>query len=147
MGKLLAEKFSVFQANYPTSFMCHSMGNYVFQVFAQNVDNPTTVFRNFFSVAADARMDMFSSEFNPDTNTMHEDNKKAFSVDIETDLGIPFDETKPNGGIAISKLATNTHVIWNFGDHALHIRETFQIGGGDGLRKALGKWGETFDAA
>lgn len=140
MGKLLAEKSSVFQADYPTSIMCHSMGNYVFRVFAQNVSNPTTMFRNFFSVAADARMDMFSSEFNPDTNISYEVSKKASLADTQG-LDIPADETRPNGGIAISKVATNSHIVWNWGDHALLIRETFQMGFGDGLRKALGKYG------
>lgn len=141
MGKQLAKSAGVFNTDYDTSIMCHSMGNYVFRVFAQNVQQPSILFRNFFSVAADARMDMFSSDFNPlAASQSHEGELPAVpGQDLE---GPTDDELKENGGYAISKLARNTHVIYNRGDHALHVRETFQIGWGDNVRKALGKFGD-----
>lgn len=140
MGKQLAKSAGLFQADYKASIMCHSMGNYVFRVFAQNVQQPSTMFHNFFSVAADARMDMFSSDFNPlASGTGYEG---VLPTVPEEDLGPRADELKRNGGYDISKLASNTHVIYNLGDHALHVRESFQLGWSDEIRKALGKFGD-----
>ena len=52
-GRQLAAKFSAFSSSaFPTSIMCHSMGNYVFRVFAQNVGSPSHVFDNLYMVAA-----------------------------------------------------------------------------------------------
>ena len=65
-GKALATQIDMFQLTAKTSIMCHSMGNWVFQVMAQEVANPEQVFENVFMVAADARMDMFAPWFNPD---------------------------------------------------------------------------------
>ena len=58
-GRQLAAKFSAFSSSVPTSITCHSMGNYVFCIFAQNAGSPAIVFNNLYMVAADARMDMF----------------------------------------------------------------------------------------
>ena len=138
-GKLLAKSFDVFRVDYKISIMCHSMGNWVFRVFAQNVVEPEVVFHNFFSVAADARMDMFWPSFNPGVK-----DKRSYQ---ETDsvgevLDLPKIELVPNGGLAITQIAQNTHVIWNKGDHALAVREQFQIGAGSSVRMALGKYGD-----
>jgi len=51
-GRQLAAKLSAFSSSAPTSIMCHSMGNYVFRVFAQNVGSPALVFNNLYMVAA-----------------------------------------------------------------------------------------------
>ena len=131
-----------FKADYNASIMCHSMGNYVFRVFAQNVQQKSTMFHSFFSVAADVRMDMFSEDFNPLAAVNETHGGVLPAVDDEQDLGKHEDELKKNGGYDISKLVSNTHVIYNQGDHALHIRETFQIGWGENVRKALGKFGK-----
>lgn len=150
MGKLLAQNVDVFKSDYEASIMCHSMGNYVFRVFAQNIEEPELLFSNMFSVAADARMDMFSTDFNPDAptdTTFHDHHVEGFSDVLseareQVELQIPDDELRPNGGYAITLIAKAVHVIWNRGDHALAIRETFQIGWGEGMRKAIGKYGD-----
>ena len=41
------------------------MGNFVYQVMAQNVDRPKQVFQNTFMVAADVRAHLFKNDFNP----------------------------------------------------------------------------------
>lgn len=144
-GKQLAEVPDVFDTTVPVSIMCHSMGNYVFRVMAQNVEKPKEVFQNLFMVAADARMDMFSTDFNPGAprskKALVGDSNTKVNVDFEA-IDIPKDELKENGGLAITKVTKHTHVVWNRGDHALLIREAFQIGWGDNIRKALGKYGD-----
>merc|ERR1712176_255150 len=55
-GRQLAAKFSAFDSSALTSIMCHSMGNYVFRVMAQNIEKPNNAFNNAYMVAADARM-------------------------------------------------------------------------------------------
>ena len=56
--------------------------------------------------------------------------------------GITDDETKPNGGYAITKIAESTHVLWNKRDSALGIRESFNRGLSPEFRRALGKFGD-----
>lgn len=145
IGKHLAAAFEAFNGvDYYQSMMSHSMGNYVFRVFAQNIENngftipEEPVFKNWFSVAADARMDMFSSEYNPAVSGLDE---LESPEDLEEDLDMPEDELVANGGYTISRVAANSHVLYDRWDGALSIRETFQAGWGEGIRKALGKYG------
>ena len=98
--------------------MCHSMGNYVFRVFAQNVGSPALVFNNLYMVAADARMDMFGTDFNPGAPR----NAVATAVAApaaQNYVDIPDSELQENGGYDITKIASHVHVVWNLGDHAL----------------------------
>lgn len=150
-GKQLAEKFDVFKAPYTTSVVAHSMGNYVFRTFAQNIDSPEQVFQNVFMVAADARSDMFADPFNPDAprpgELEAEENSLAAGDMYWLDLPLNADETKPNGGYAITNITNNTHVVWNKGDPALAVRELFQVpsvfpGDKYHFRLALGKYGD-----
>lgn len=140
IGKHLAAAFEVFNGvDYYQSMMSHSMGNYVFRVFAQNIETipEEPVFHNWFSVAADARMDMFSSEYNPAVSGLELESPE----DLEEDLDMPEDELVPNGGYTISRVVANSHVLYDRWDGALSIRESFQAGWGPGIRKALGKYG------
>lgn len=160
-GRHLAAKIDVFDSSVSTSLMAHSMGNYVTRIMAQNVANPEPVFQNLFMVAADARMDMFSTEFNPGAPTVttgmgadEENTDTGNDLNDQVYLDLPADEIQPNGGYAITQLVANTtHVVWNRGDHALLAREAFQIsclmcprGSMDGTRKALGKYGDEAEA-
>ena len=96
-----------------------------------------------YSLAADARSDMFSTEFNPaapknnvsDAIALH---PLALTVtdgvgagnDLDYEqvyLDLPANETKENGRYAIILLTTHIHVLWNEYDKALAVRETFQI--------------------
>merc|ERR1712194_166244 len=127
--------------------MGHSMGNFVLRVMAQNVDEPEQVFQNIFMVAADARMDMFSTAFNPDapgapTDTEAVESSSTDATEVTEALDIPLDETRRNGGYAITNLTDHVHVVWNRGDHALAFREPFQLGDGEGYRLGLGKYGD-----
>jgi len=138
-GRELAAKFSAFQINAPSSIMCHSMGNYVFRVMAQNIELHSVAFDNAYMVAADARMDMFGTDFNPAApRTAGGTGAPA----AQTYLAIPDSELRENGGYDITQIATHVHVVWNRGDHALMIREAFQVGWGANVRKALGKFGD-----
>ena len=146
-GKSLAAQVDMFQLSAKTSILCHSMGNYVFRVMAQETGNPEQVFENVFMVAADARMDMFSTEFNPDAPGASESIGATNVFDAHTSYAdIPAEELRKNGGLAITELTNHVHVAWNLGDHALLGREVFQIGFGDTVRKALGKYGGQAEA-
>lgn len=150
-GEQLAEKFDVFDAPYSTSVVAHSMGNYVFRVFAQNIVSRKKVFQNVFMVAADARSDMFSNDFNPDAPRLPgepnaDENSFAAGV-LYTQVDLKPAETKLNGGLAITELTNRTRVVWNLNDDALRVRELFQIPtvfpqGEYLFRKALGKFGD-----
>lgn len=164
-GKALASGFDVFDSSYNASLVAHSQGNYVLRVMAQNFPDtikPKQVFENIFMVAADARSDMFSTEFNPaapknnisDAIVLH---PLALAVtdgvgadnDLDYEqvyLDLPEDETKKNGGYAITLLTKHIHVLWNKYDKALAVRETFQIPclfcDKHEFRNALGKYGD-----
>jgi len=138
-GKTFAASLDAFKLSVPTSLMAHSMGNWVTRVIAQNAVEPEIVFENVFMVAADARMDMFSTDFNPAAPQATKTQGKADQAEVH--LGIPEDELRENGGYAITQIANHVHVLWNIWDPALHFRELFQVGFGDNVRKALGKFG------
>jgi len=138
-GETYAASLDVFKLSAPTSLMAHSMGNWVTRVIAQNAVEPEIVFENVFMVAADARMDMFSTDFNPAAPQATKTQGKADQAEVH--LGIPEDELRENGGYAITQIANHVHVLWNIWDPALHFRELFQVGFGDNVRKALGKFG------
>jgi len=139
-GLELAAQFDVFKSSVPTSLMAHSMGNYVTRVFAQNLVNPEIIFENLFMVAADARMDMFGTDFNP--AAPRDAAAKDPAAVADTYLEIPDSELRENGGYDITQIAGHVHVLWNSEDMALWIREVFQIGWGSNIRKALGKFGD-----
>jgi len=146
-GKSLAAQIDMFKLSAKTSIMCHSMGNYVFRLMAQETGNPEQVFENVFMVAADARMDMFSTKFNPAAPGASGSMGTTDAFDTLTSYAeIPPEELRENGGLAITKLTNHTHVAWNLGDHALLGREVFQVGFGDNVRKALGKYGDQAQA-
>lgn len=151
-GRDLSKAFPYFSgAPYSTSIMVHSMGNYVFRHFAQSLENPEQVFQNVFMVAADARSDMFSTEYNPDAPKDDEagrSSEEPNALDKHVYLELPEDEELPNGGYAITRLTVHTHVVWNINDDALRAREAFQIpcvlcwpGSEEDVRMALGKFG------
>jgi len=153
IGELLASHFDVFKASYKTSILCHSMGNWAFRVFAQNIEDPSVVFHNFFAVAADARMDMFGTDFNPKAEDeptsdaykfieVDRSGEPSYNYDLEKNLGIPPEELKKNGGWSITKISKNSHVIYNQNDDMLSVRELFQIGWGKYVRRALGRYGK-----
>ena len=146
-GLQLAAQFDVFRSSVPTSLMVHSMGNWVTRNMAQNIENPELVFDNLWMVAADARMDMFGTDFNPAAPRDTEAKKSTEAAAVYLD--IPQRELVENGGYAITKIARHVHVLWNGGDMALSIREGFQLGSNfgniehpDRIRKALGKYGD-----
>ena len=158
-GRQLADKIDVFasSSSVPTSLMAHSMGNFVSRVMAQDAVTTEPVFQNYFMVAADARMDMYSTEFNPDAPTSasgieagEKNTATTNDLDGQVYLDLPDHETRLNGGYAITRMVANKiHVIWNSGDVALAIREAFQIswaenwpGEAEGVRKAIGKFGD-----
>jgi len=153
-GRQLAAKSDVFKSSVSTSVMCHSQGNWVFRVMAQNIQGPEQMFENVFMVAADARMDMFSTEFNPEAPQDMEAKGNTDSDDLlaENYLDIPEIELRLNGGYAISKLTSHTHVLWNRRDGALDTREWFQMGidcGGidcSRVMRALGRVGDESEA-
>eukprot|EP00585_Thalassiosira_rotula_P002703 CAMPEP_0196141514 /NCGR_PEP_ID=MMETSP0910-20130528/9931_1 /TAXON_ID=49265 /ORGANISM="Thalassiosira rotula, Strain GSO102" /LENGTH=394 /DNA_ID=CAMNT_0041402677 /DNA_START=94 /DNA_END=1278 /DNA_ORIENTATION=+ len=139
-GKTFAASMDVFKSSVPTSIMVHSMGNWVARVMAQNTVDPEIVFENMFMVGADARMDLFSTDFNPAAPQAI--NVKGNTVKDDVYLDIPEDELRENGGYAITQIANHVHVIWNSADAALDIRELFQVGYGENVRRALGKVGD-----
>lgn len=144
-GKSLGAQMGFFNLSVKTSLMCHSMGNYVMRLMAQEAENPEQAFENIFMVAADARLDMFSTEFNPDApgaTVLLDAPTEQINIPAEELVKIPPEELRENGGYAITKLTKHVHVAWNLGDHALMARETFQIGFGDNVRKAIGKYGD-----
>jgi len=129
------------------------MGVWAFRVFAQNIYDPSVVFHNFFAVAADARMDMFGTDFNPKAEDeptsdayklieVDRSGEPSYNYDLEKNLGIPDAELKKNGGWSITKISKNTHVVYNQNDYALKMRELFQIGWGENIRRALGRYGK-----
>jgi len=142
-GLHLAAQFDVFRSSVPTSLMAHSMGNWVTQLFAQNTTNPAIVFENLFMVAADVRMDMFGTDFNPAAsrnNTEAKGGTEAATVYLD----IPERELTKNGGYAITQIARHVHVVWNRGDRATIVRKTIQvrnIENADRVGKALAKYG------
>jgi len=155
-GKALASAFDVFDAPYKESLVTHSQGNYVLRIMAQNIPGPKRkqVFENIFMVAADARSDMFSSDFNP---AAPRDDAKMLSLGLKEGAGndldgqvyleLPADETKPNGGYDITLLTKHIHVLYNKGDFwALKFREAFQIPclmcDKHEFRNALGRYGD-----
>ena len=91
-------------------------------------------------VAADVRMDMFGTEFNP--AAPQDAAAKGYAAAADEYLEIPASELRLNGGYDITQIAGHVHVTWNRGDKALLFRELFQIGWGDRVRKALGKYGK-----
>jgi len=139
-GLELAAQFDVFKSSVPTSLMAHSMGNYVTRMLAQNAVNLEVVFENFFMVAADARMDMFGTEFNPAARW--DTAAKGYAAAADAYLEIPDSELRENGGYAITQIAGHVHVVWNSGDNALLSRQIFQDGWGSNIRNALGKNGD-----
>jgi len=142
-GHQLAAKFDAFKTSVPTSVMAHSMGCWVYRVFAQNIENPEVVFDNNFLVACDARMDMFGTDFNPAAP------RDAEAGNAETAVGylaVPEEELRENGGLALTQLAGHTTVVWNSADISLEIREAFQVGAGPNVREALGKFGGEAEA-
>ena len=138
-GLELAAQFDVFKLSVPTSLMAHSMGNYITRIIAQNAKNLEVVFENLFMVAADVRMDMFGTEFNPAApqNTA----AKSYAATVDAYLKIPDSELRENGGYAITQIAGHVHVVWNGEDPVLKLRENFQAGWGSNIREALGKYG------
>jgi len=116
------------------------MGNYVTRQVAQNTVDPEIIFENIFMVSADARMDMFSPEFNPAAPKHMNTQGKTDQANVYLD--IPDEELRENGGYALTRIANHIHVLWNSNDPALDIRELFQIGFGENIRRALGKYGE-----
>jgi hypothetical protein len=79
------------------------MGNFVYQVMAQNVDRPKQVFQNTFMVAADVRANLFKDDFNPleakESTYAEGDTGIAGVVDADIDLAqvdleFPADEEK-----------------------------------------------------
>ena len=144
-GLQLARQFDVFKTSVPVSLMAHSMGNWVTRIFAQNIENPEVVFENFFSVAADARMDMFGTDFNPAAPRDQESNGNTETESAGVYVGIPAIELVENGGYAITNIARHIHVYWNSEDRALLFREAMQISNvehADRVRKALGRVGD-----
>jgi len=143
-GLHLAAAFDVFKSSVPTSLMAHSMGNWVTRAFAQSTENPEVVFENLFMVAADARMDMFGTDYNPAApqDMEAEGNTENAAVYLQT----PEVELRDNGGYAITLIAGHVHVLWNVNDRALGAREMFQLSPlyehPDRVRKALGKYGD-----
>jgi len=149
MGKLLAKNFAIFNADYKQSIMCHSMGNWVFRVFAQKVTNPLRVFEAAFMVAADVRTDLFSNHFNKKApRTKHEEELDEFNALVQQESDTPpkdkwaKEEFEPDGGYAITKIAKMTHVVWNKWDVALKIREGFKMPFVPHIKRALGRFGD-----
>jgi len=156
-GFQLANNIDAFKSSYSASAVVHSMGNYVLRNMAQNVESPEQIFQNIFMVSADARSDMFSTEFNPDAPKDMEAEGNTDTTDVlgaevdlaQVELELPPEELKPNGGYAITNLANHVHVVWNSKDDALFIREAFQVpclicwpGELAHIRNALGKYGD-----
>mmetsp|Transcript_25191 Transcript_25191/g.45397 ORF Transcript_25191/g.45397 Transcript_25191/m.45397 type:complete len:401 (+) Transcript_25191:143-1345(+) len=139
-GETFGASVDVFKLSVPTSLMAHSMGNYVTRQVAQNTVDPEIIFENIFMVSADARMDMFSPEFNPAAPKHMNTQGKTDQANVYLD--IPDEELRENGGYALTRIANHIHVLWNSNDPALDIRELFQIGFGENIRRALGKYGE-----
>jgi len=138
-GETYAASLDVFKLSAPTSLMAHSMGNYVTQLFAQNTVDPEMIFENIFMVAADVRMDLFGTDSNP--AAPQATNIKGKTDQAKVYLDIPDEELRENGGYALTQLANHVHVLWNTGDPQLGIREYFQRGFGENIRRALGKFG------
>lgn len=75
-GKMFAAYADVFNANFTANMMCHSMGNYVFRVMAQELADTgasEVLFDKVFMVSADSRSDMFADAFNPDAPRTEEE--------------------------------------------------------------------------
>ena len=104
------------------------MGNWVFRNFAQGVATPEVFFDQVFLVAADARSDMFADGFNPDAprtiqeriqeqedgtvllkedipvwRCRYDNSEGGLTLNAEMAAGIPEEECKLNGGLAITK--------------------------------------------
>lgn len=108
---------------------------------AQHVEDPQEVFQNIFMVAADERSDEFSDAYNPEAK----DKTRRNLLQIDTE--VPADEKVLNGGYDIARLANRTHVVWNYDDDALKLREKFQMEfqfpwADRSFQKALGKYGD-----
>jgi len=90
-------------------------------------------------------MDMFGTDFNPGAprNVVAAGEAAAVAAPAAQNyVDIPDSELQENGGYDITKIASQVHVVWNRGDHALMGREVYQIGWGDHVRKAIGKYGD-----
>ena len=90
-------------------------------------------------------MDMFGTDFNPRAprNVVAAGEAAAVAAPAAQNyVDIPDSELQENGGYDITKIASHVHVVWNRGDHALMVRESVQIGWGDHVRKAIGKYGD-----
>ena len=90
-------------------------------------------------------MDMFGTDFNPGAprNVVAAGEAAAVAAPAAQNyVGIPDSELRENGGYDITKIATHVHVVWNNEDGALLAREGFQMGWGENVRKAIGKYGD-----
>ena len=125
--------FPVIMNQGPKKFlMCHSMGNYVLQGFAQAYHDGFAPFDHIFMVAADVREDIFDTSFNNYTRTFADDVTSTYYALKGLLTGHIMEDRNDvdslaNPGKEIASLARHkVHVLWSKNDKALLIRRLFQ---------------------
>ncbi|KAL7578860.1 hypothetical protein ACA910_006838 [Epithemia clementina (nom. ined.)] len=130
----IAQLFPLFMSHGPKKYlMCHSMGNYILQGFAQSHRDSQATFEDIFMVASDVRQDIFDTEINNHNETSKPEYLMAAFANNVAKLVFPsfssssdFDSIA-NPGKDIASLARNkVHVLWSKKDKALLARRLFQ---------------------
>jgi len=128
------------------NWVCHSMGCYVTQYFAQEVnpDQSDALFQNLIMVAPDVRYDLFNEwpmDSGKDRNQCRDDEWN----DVRDNWRIP--DCRMGGGVALTELYGHVDVFWNANDMALFVKEVrlsaFMVHEWPISIKALGKYGDS----